>query len=53
MAHPVQDSSIYAAVALLKDNGLDGLAEAVAVLLNTAMLAARYVTFSEKCAMER
>lgn len=41
MAQPVQDSSIFDAVELLKDNGFDGLAEAVTVLLNTAMVAER------------
>jgi transposase-like protein len=41
MAQPVQDNAIYAAVELLKDNGFDGLAEAVTVLLNTAMVAER------------
>ena len=41
MAQPVQDNAIYDAVELLKDNGLDGLAEAVTVLLNAAMVAER------------
>ena len=41
MAQPVQDNAIYDAVELLKDNGFDGLAEAVTVLLNTAMVAER------------
>lgn len=41
MTQPVQDSGIYDAVELLKDNGFDGLAEAVTVLLNTAMAAER------------
>jgi len=41
MAQPIQDNGIYAAVELLKDNGFDGLAEAVTVLLNTAMVAER------------
>ena len=41
MTQPIQDSSIYDAVELLKDNGFDGLAEAVTVLLNTAMVAER------------
>ena len=41
MAQPVQDSSIFDAVELLKDNGFNGLAEAVTVLLNTAMVAER------------
>ncbi|MCY4426365.1 MAG: transposase [Halieaceae bacterium] len=41
MAQPVQDGAIYDAVELLKDNGFDGLAEAVTVLVNTAMVAER------------
>jgi putative transposase len=41
MAQPVQDNAIYDAVELLKDNGFDGLAEAVTVLLNSAMVAER------------
>ncbi len=41
MAQPLQDNAIYDAVELLKDNGFDGLAEAVTVLLNTAMVAER------------
>ena len=41
MAQPVQDNAICDAVELLKDNGFDGLAEAVTVLLNTAMVAER------------
>ena len=41
MAQPIQDNGIYAAVELLKNNGFDGLAEAVTVLLNTAMVAER------------
>ncbi len=41
MTQPVQDNAIYDAVELLKDNGFDGLAEAVTVLLNTAMVAER------------
>lgn len=41
MAQPIQDNAIYDAVELLKDNGFDGLAEAVTVLLNTAMVAER------------
>jgi putative transposase len=41
MAQPVQDSAIYDAVELLKHNGFDALAEAVTVLLNTAMVAER------------
>ena len=39
MAQPVQDSAIFDAVELLKDNGFDGLAEAVTGLLNTAIAA--------------
>ena len=41
MAQQDQDSSIFDAVELLKDNGFDGLAEAVTVLMNTAMVAER------------
>jgi putative transposase len=41
MTQPVQDRGIFDAVELLKDNGFDGLAEAVTVLLNTAMVAER------------
>ena len=41
MAQPVQDNAIYDAVELLKDNGFEGLAEAVTVLLNAAMVAER------------
>jgi transposase-like protein len=41
MAQPVQDRSIHDAVELLKDHGFDGLAEAVTVLLNSAMVAER------------
>jgi putative transposase len=41
MAQQSQDSAIYDAVELLKDNGFDALAEAVTVLLNTAMVAER------------
>ena len=41
MAQPVQDNAIYDAVELLKDNGFDGLAEAVTVLMNAAMVAER------------
>jgi hypothetical protein len=37
MAQRVENRSIGDAVELLKDNGFDGLAEAVTVLLNTAM----------------
>ena len=41
MAQRVENRSIGDAVELLKDNGFDGLAEAVTVLLNTAMVAER------------
>ena len=41
MAQPLQDNAIYDAVELLKDNGFEGLAEAVTVLMNTAMAAER------------
>lgn len=41
MAQPSQDSAIYDAVELLKDNGFDGVAEAVTVLMNAAMVAER------------
>ncbi len=41
MTQPVQNNAIYDAVKLLRDNGFDGLAEAVTVLLNTAMVAER------------
>lgn len=41
MAQRVQDSAIYDAVELLKDNGFDGVAEAVTVLMNAAMVAER------------
>lgn len=41
MAQQDQDSSIFDAVELLKNNGFDGLAEAVTVLINTAMSAER------------
>ena len=41
MAQHTQDSSILDAVELLKDNGFDALAEAVTVLMNTAMVAER------------
>jgi transposase-like protein len=41
MAQPVQDSAIYDAVELLKANGFDGVAEAVTVLMNAAMVAER------------
>ncbi len=41
MTQPVQNNAIYDAVELLRDNGFDGLAEAVTVLLNTAMVAER------------
>ena len=41
MAQQSQDSAIYDAVELLKDNGFDGVAEAVTVLMNAAMVAER------------
>ena len=41
MAQHVENRSIGDAVELLKDNGFDGLADAVTVLLNTAMVAER------------
>ena len=41
MAQQSQDSAIYDAVELLKDNGFDGIAEAVTVLMNAAMVAER------------
>jgi len=41
MAQHSQDNSIIDAVELLKDNGFDALAEAVTVLMNTAMVAER------------
>ncbi len=41
MAQRVEHRSIDDAVELLKDNGFEGLAEAVTVLLNTAMIAER------------
>ena len=41
MAQRVENRSIDDAVELLKDNGFDGLADAVTVLLNTAMVAER------------
>lgn len=41
MAQQAQDSSIIDAVELLKDNGFDALADAVTVLMNTAMVAER------------
>jgi len=41
MTQPVQDNPIYDAVELLKNNGFDGVAEAVTVLMNTAMVAER------------
>jgi len=41
MAQHSQDSSIIDAVELLKDNGFDALAEAVTVLMNSAMVAER------------
>jgi transposase-like protein len=41
MARQSQDSAIYDAVELLKENGFDGVAEAVTVLMNAAMVAER------------
>lgn len=41
MAQRPQDNAIYDTVELLKDNGFDGVAEAVTLLLNTAMVAER------------
>lgn len=41
MAQQAQDNAIFDAVELLKDNGFDALAEAVTVLMNTAMVAER------------
>jgi transposase-like protein len=41
MAQPYQDKMIHGAVELLQHNGFDALAEAVTVLLNSAMLAER------------
>ena len=41
MAQRVENRTIDDAVELLKDNGFDGLAEAVTVLLNSAMVAER------------
>jgi len=41
MAQHNQDSSILDAVELLQDNGFDALAEAVTLLMNTAMVAER------------
>ena len=41
MAQPFENSPIDGAVELLKSNGFDALAEAVTVLLNTAMVAER------------
>ncbi len=41
MAQPVEHRSIDDAVELLKEHGFDGLADAVTVLLNSAMLAER------------
>ena len=41
MAQQSQDSAIYDAVELLKDNGFDGVAEAVTVLMNAAMVVER------------
>ena len=41
MAQHAQDRTIHGAVELLKENGFDALAEAVTVLLNSAMVAER------------
>lgn len=41
MAQPNENNPIYGAVELLKTHGFDGLAEAVTVLLNSAMVAER------------
>jgi len=41
MAQPFENNPIHGAVDLLKTNGFDALAEAVTVLLNTAMVAER------------
>lgn len=41
MAQRTEDRSIGDAVELLKENGFDGLAEAVTVLMNEAMLVER------------
>jgi|TARA_Y100000310_G_scaffold288481_1_gene314122 transposase-like protein len=41
MAQQVENRSIYDAVELLKENGFEGLAQAVTVLMNTAMVADR------------
>ena len=41
MAQRVENRPIDDAVELLKENGFEGLAEAVTVLLNTAMVAER------------
>jgi putative transposase len=41
MAQPFENNPIHGAVELLKTNGFDALAEAVTVLLNTAMVAER------------
>jgi transposase-like protein len=41
MAQPYENSPIHDAVELLKTNGFDALAEAVTVLINSAMVAER------------
>jgi len=41
MAQSIQNTAIRGAVELLKDNGFEGFAEAVSVLLNAAMTAER------------
>jgi hypothetical protein len=39
MAQPYENNPIHGAVELLKTNGFDALAEAVTVLINSAMVA--------------
>jgi hypothetical protein len=41
MAQPYENNPIHGAVELLKTNGFDALAEAVTVLINSAMVAER------------
>lgn len=41
MTQPYENNPIHGAVELLKTNGFDGLAEAVTILLNAAMVAER------------
>jgi len=54
MAQQVENKSIYDAVELLKENGFEGLAQAVTVLMNTAMVSDRSeylgATPYERCA---